>query len=74
VILLAGHLLCALLTWAALVCDGLRRLSLRNFWRMLRANVRTFGATRIMLWWLLCLVAWPLVWIAWTTEWLGPRD
>jgi hypothetical protein len=71
--LLYGHLVCALLTWLALVSDGVKVMTPRGFWKALRADVRIFGLGRVLIWVLLCLVAWPLVWLAWMTEWLEPR-
>jgi hypothetical protein len=74
VIPLYGHLVCAALTWIALVADGvMRRLTPHSFWRALCDDVRIFGLGRVLLWVLLCLFAWPAVWIAWMTEWLEPR-
>lgn len=68
--LLYGHLVCAVLTWLALVRDGMRALTPQALWRALRTDISIFGPVRVALWALLCLVAWPLVWGAWAVEWL----
>lgn len=72
-ILLYGHLACALLTWVALVADGMRRWTPRAFWKALASDVRIFGAWRVMLWFFLCLTAWWLIWLAWGAEALSAR-
>lgn len=68
-----AHLICALVTWIALVAEGAYRLTPETFWRALKSDVRVYGRGRVILWWLLCLAAWPIVWLAWMTEWLEPR-
>jgi hypothetical protein len=72
--LLTGHLICALLTWIALVADGTTsRLTPRSFVRALRYDLVTFGIWRVLLWVLLCLTMWWTVWFAWMMEWLDAQ-
>lgn len=71
--LLYGHLICALLTWIALVADGVPRLTPSSFARALVYDIRTFGALRVFLWAVVCLVMWWAIWFAWFAEWLEDR-
>ncbi len=64
---------CGFVTWVALVADRQARLHPRIFVPALRIAIQDFGWVRVVLWGLLCLVAWWLVLLAWATSWLRPR-
>lgn len=69
--LLVGYLICAAVTWTALVADGVIGLMTpQGFYRSLRNDVEMFGPWRVALWGVLCLLCWWGVWFVWVSDWV----